>query len=273
MWRIYIPLIYLSCAIAGAEYIHTQLDIRVMRNSYGVGQSAPYTVDVDKDGGADINFYVETTYSNGRYQYWLSLTTRTGVYVGVWDIGLPYDEPFYTFNTILKGSPVNNEYRTWRSGDLPHIGYDILGGPPSLDSYLAVKIVRNGRTRYGWVRLIFPVDYAYIEETGVLKIKECAYERSPFTNLLAGDGGIDQPLSPSTNVESTGSQRVKITAENVEGMICELQTSSDLKTWERVFVKRSNQETLAVTEAYTDGQQYFRWKVSENYDYDHAREY
>jgi len=235
-------------------------------------QDVSYAVDVDMDGTDDIFFYgdLDALVRNAgqAYAYHLRLSTAQNTYVST--IGVPSgpEELTYMFTTFQEGVSIDEDltspFYEWSSGDIPFLGFQIAGGIPSRDSFLAVKIIKESSVHYGWIRLIFPITYDYFDETGYVKIKESGYQTAPSSAIVAGLGKTEKTSSYSNNIEISGAGTFDIEVNSVSNMQCMLQESIDLLDWNTISVEYSTQPNLTKSISTTGTSKYYRWQVTEN---------
>lgn len=233
------------------------------------------SLDIDDDGIDDLEFYGDQeALANG--QYLLRVRTLGNIYV--WCLNVPVDHNQYVsvFTTTLKGSNINESMDglndpqgdvtlySWQSGTIKFHGFEIAGGIPGNDSYLPIRFIKNQQTYYGWVRLIFPSSYDHYNETGYVKIKESGYESQQAVPLDAGAGTTSMPLDFRSGCLKEDLDQLSIFVNNVRGLFCILQESSDLVSWRTILNKVAAQDLLTHKVLVESDNKFYRWKLSEN---------
>ncbi|NBB78702.1 MAG: hypothetical protein GVY36_04555 [Verrucomicrobia bacterium] len=242
-----------------------------------LGPNARTPVDVDMDGNHDVFIYADIDLlvrDNGvASPYHLMVATANDVYVSCFNVPIgpgPDGEPasVATFTTFAENENFDPHLSpplwTWETGELPFHGFEIGGGIPSRDSYLGVKIVKESGQYYGWIRLIFPVTYNYIDETGYLKVKETSYQTVAATPIVAGAGKTEMRSSFSNSIKLSGNADIELEIKEVKDLTCQLLESVDLLSWETVTVKYSTESDASVVIPRSSSPRFYRWQITEN---------
>jgi hypothetical protein len=241
------------------------------------GPNARTPVDVDLDGNTDVFIFADIDLlvrDNGvASPSHLMVATANGVYVSCFNVPIgsgPDGQPasVATFTTFAENENIDPHlsphFLTWEAGELPFHGFEIAGGIPSRDSYLGVKIVKESGEYYGWIRLIFPVTYDYIDETSYLKVKETSYQTAPSTPIVAGVGKTEIRSSFSNSIKLVSISDIELEIQEVEDLTCRLVESSDLSSWETVTVKYSTGSNVSAVIPRNSSPRFYRWQITEN---------
>jgi hypothetical protein len=241
------------------------------------GPNARTPVDVDLDGNTDLFIFADIDLlirDNGvASPFHLMVATENGVYVSCFNVPIgpgPDGQPasVATFTTFAENENIDPHLYpplwTWEAGELPFHGFEIAGGIPSRDSYLGVKIVKESGEYYGWIRLIFPVTYDYIDETSYLKVKETSYQTTPATPIVAGVGKTEMRSSFSNSIKLVSNADIELEIKGVEDLTCRLLESSDLSSWETVTVKYSTESDASEVIPRNSSPRFYRWQITEN---------
>lgn len=235
------------------------------------GTNARTPVDVDMDGNNDVFIYADIDLliqdqgvASPRH---LMVATENGVFVSCFNLPIGPGS-IATFTTFAEtediGPDLDAPLWTWETGELPFHGFEIAGGIPGRDSYLGVKLVKESGEYFGWIRLIFPVSYDYVDETSYVKIKETSYQTTPATPIIAGVGKTKMPSGFSDSIKLVNAADIELEINGVEDLTCQLLESTDLSTWETVTVKYSTESDLSKVVAKNSSSRFYRWRITEN---------
>jgi hypothetical protein len=264
-----ISLVLFSASISSGELINVIENKRVWPGLDENYEPKSVEIDLDQDGITDVEFYGNNDVYAQYGVFYLRLKTPSNVFVKVVDASPDPREPALGFTTFLEDSAVDNTesppFGIWASGDLPHLGFDILGGPPGNDSYLLVKIIKETESYFGWIRLIFPDNYNQADLTGYVKVKEYAFEDTPSTPIVTGVGisPIKDPISNQISY-STEFSEIKIHLTGEADLIYTLEESLNLVDWD---VVSNNSSVSGQIESFFNPSKedtFYRWILSEN---------
>lgn len=234
--------------------------------------NTPYAVDVDMDGTDDVFFYADLAAllanSGEPDASHLSLTTAANVSVSAMSVPVGPSGPYTAFTTLsderLVGDNLSTYLLEWADGDIPFLGFEIGGGIPSQDCYLAVRLEKGFSVHYGWIRLIFPVNYDHYDETGYFKIKETSYVTLPSLPIFTGSGKTELDSTYSSTIATGPSSSLDIEVNDVTNRLCELLESTNLVDWDSVSVEYATQANHTTNVSTGATAKFYRWNVTEN---------
>ena len=276
----------LSSAIAQCEILVTSdLNLRVFPAVSESGSPLVYDyyeLDLNSDGDGDLRLnghavHVVFQPYIDEIRYSLLVTTTNNTEILCFNAPQGPEEPYYTVFATLSNSveiPQSPEgpFFSWESGSF-HYDPIVGGAIASRDSYLAVRIFDGEAYQYGWVHLAFPEEYEmheregtvfeYVSITGLAKVTSTAVELIPNEMISAGEGRIISNLPFRESLELAGSEKLHLKVNNVGGKICEIFSSSDLVTWNRMDVVSPSMGLEYEIER-NKQKEFFRVLVSEN---------
>ncbi|HUM51349.1 MAG TPA: hypothetical protein PK431_06010 [Chitinophagales bacterium] len=139
-------------------------------------------IDINSDGTFDVSAQIYR--SAGSLN--LYFVSNTGNKVST---GLNYLVRGYGAETLISLSTQN-----WEGyGDICRVGFASQNVPvltttitPDVDSYLGVKIMKDNKDYYAWIRFRFTV-YTGATNAAIIEIKDCAYEKTQGFGIKTGN--------------------------------------------------------------------------------------
>lgn len=266
-------LLFLTAGALSAEVIVSpELNQRVFPpDAFSHADYSEYPVDVDADTIPDL--WIRAVKANQLSEFYIVVVTAPSVSATCFNIPIPGEgnEPNFiaAFTTHAAGQSIGANwdfFHLWASGEFNFHGFEIAGGIPARDGYLGVRIQRMGLTRYGWVRLIFPQNYDHFEETGYLKIKETAYETTPFQAITAGVGRSEISIDATSKITPQNPATIRLYASGESGLAYALKESSNLTDWTIVYRKFSETGSVEVNRPIEATPTFYKWSLSENFE-------
>lgn len=285
MKHIILTLLIFTASAQSEILVNSELNLRVFPAPSESGSPLVYNyyeLDINSDGNADLRLnghaiHVEFRPYTNEIRYYLSISTTNNAEILCFNAPQGPEEPYYTVFATLSDSvevPKSAEepFFSWESGSFeynPIIGWAIA----SRDSYLAVRIFDGEAYQYGWVHLVFPEEYEmyerdglefeHVDITGLVKVTSTAIELTSDKTIMTGEGRSMIDVVYKASLETAETNKQTLTVDNVSGKICEVFTSPDLETWNRVEVVSPSSKLRYEIET-NEPKEFFQVLVSEN---------